>query len=332
MRTFAYKAVDPSGKETSGSLAAENRAGAVEQVVGRGLYPMSVQEAHGSSASPPRRLSRAGRVSRASVEAFIRELSNLLSAGVPLSRALLIIGREASQPAARRSWAAIHNDVAGGMSLADAMARWPRCFPPVYIAMVRAGEMGGFLDVVLGQIAEFRSREQDLKGKVKAALVYPVVLAVLATLVLAFLLTYFIPRFSAVFAEFGGALPWLTRVIVGASKLVIKYGLMMVVAVVLAVVALRRALASEAGRRVLERTALRVPAVGRVVARFALVRFCRMLGTLLGAGVPLVAALRVAKEAIGNQTLVDAVDRAINEVEQGAPLARSLAGRRSCSN
>jgi len=192
--------------------------------------------------------------------------------------------------------------------------------------MVRAGETGGFLELVLGQIAELRSREQELKGRVKAALVYPSVLAVLAAAVLIFLLTYFIPRFAAIFTEFGGALPWLTRAIVAASRLVIDYGLVILVAAALAVVGFRRAAASEHGRRSLERAVLGLPALGRVVARFALVRFCRMLGTLLGAGVPLVAALRVAKEAIGNQTLADAVVHATHEVQRGAPLARSLAG------
>jgi len=324
MPAFSYRAVDGSGSETSGSVTAESRAGAVEQLVHTGLHPVSVQEAHGAAAAPQRRAFRAGRVSRASVEAFTRELANLLAAGIPLSRALRIIGREASQPAAQHLWTTIHDDVAGGMSLADAMARWPLSFPPVYIAMVRAGETGGFLDVVLEQIADFRSREQDLKGRVKAALVYPIVLAVLAGLVLVFLLTYFIPRFSEVFMEFGGSLPWLTRKIVAASRLVLKYGIFIVLAAVFATVAARRALASESGRRAYERAMLRLPGFGRVVARFALVRFCRMLGTLVGAGVPLIAALRVAREAIGNQTLADAVTGAIGEVQRGASLAGSL--------
>jgi type II secretory pathway component PulF len=144
--------------------------------------------------------------------------------------------------------------------------------------------------------------------------------------VLGFLLTYFIPRFSAVFAEFGGALPWLTRAIVNVSGLVKGHGLTLAVVVVLVVVALHRLRNSEPGRRFLERAVLRLPGLGLVVARFALVRFCRMLGTLIGAGVPLLSALRVAREAIANQTLADAVNRAIDEVQQGAPLAGSLAG------
>jgi type II secretory pathway component PulF len=262
------------------------------------------------------------------VEAFSRELANLLAAGVPLSRALQILCREASQAAARKQWTAIHDDVVGGLPLAEAISRFPQSFPPVHVAMVRAGETGGFLDVVLGQIADFRSRERDLTSKVKGALVYPTVLVVVMVGVLVFLMTYFIPRFTAIFAEFGAVLPPLTRAIVAISRFTTHYGLLLILAVVLAVIVIRRLIRSEAGRRTVERLLLRVPALGRVVARFALVRFCRMLGTLLGAGVPLVTALRVAQEAIGNQTLADAVGQSIEEVQQGKTLARSLAACR----
>ena len=329
MPVFTYTAVDSKGQRTSGTVPAPTRAAALDAVVQKGLVPASVEEQAAAAArQPARRPAGAGRVSQADVEAFSRELASLLTAGVPLSRALQILSREASHPAAQRQWAAIHDDVVGGTSLAEAMGKYPQSFPGVHVAMVHAGEMGGFLDVVLGQIAEFRSRERDLVSKIRGALVYPTVLVVLAVSVLIFLLTYFIPRFSGVFAEFGAALPALTRGIVAASHLVTKYGLLLVVAAALAAMMARRALKSEAGRRFLERTLLRVPAVGSVLARFSLVRFCRMLGTLLGAGVTLVTALRVAREAIGNQTLADAVTQSIEEVQQGKPLARSLASCR----
>ncbi len=321
MAKFDYTAVDGSGSEVAGSVIAESRPAAVERLVGQSLHPVSVDEARptGGGLSLGR-----DRVSRVSVDSFIRELGNLLAAGVPLSRALRILSEEASQPAAKRQWAAVREDVVGGMSLADALAHRPQSFPPVHVAMVRAGETGGFLDTVLAQIASFRERERDLKGKVTSALVYPAVLVALAVLVMAFLLTYFIPRFAAVFAEFGGALPKLTRLIVGTSDFLLEHGLTVLLVAVLAVVAARRALQSDSGRRFLEMAALRAPALGRVVARFALVRFCRMLGTLLGAGVPMVVALGAAKEAIGNQTLADTVTSAVEEVQQGAPLAQSL--------
>ncbi len=145
-------------------MPAANRSAALDSLSRQGLIPVAIDELQANPAAMARPPARAtGRVSQTAAEAFIRELSNLLAGGVPLSRALHILSREASQAAAKRQWAAIHDDVVGGLSLAEAMAKWPRTFSPVQVAMVRAGETGGFLDVVLGQIADFRSRERDLK-------------------------------------------------------------------------------------------------------------------------------------------------------------------------
>jgi type II secretory pathway component PulF len=190
---------------------------------------------------------------------------------------------------------------------------------------VRAGEAGGFLPIVLQQIADFRTRDQELKGRIKAAMVYPCVLALLATAVLIFLMTFFIPRFSTLFEEFGSKLPWLTQVIVAISDWLTKYGWVLLIAAAGGLFAFRNSMSTPSGRRFWERTLLKTPLVGTIVARFALVRFCRMLGTLVGAGVPLVTSLRVAREALGNQTLADAVTHAIEEVQRGQPLSRSLA-------
>jgi len=326
MPAFTYKAIDTTGKEVTATLNAPSRAAALDQLSSINLYPVTVERAEegkGDGAS-----FRVRRVSKSDIEAFIRELANLLAAGIALSRALSILSREASRPAAKKLWAAIHDQVAGGQSLAEALARHPRYFPPIYVAMVRAGETGGFLDVVLEQIASFRSREQELLGKVKAAMVYPLVLAVLAAGILVFLLTYFIPRFSQMFAEFGGALPPLTQAIVTTSELLVRFWFVLVLALALIGFAVHRVTTTEDGRRSLEKMLLRAPLIGIAIGRFALVRFCRMLGTLVHAGVPLIYALQVAKEAIGNQVLSDAVTGAVERVQRGEALARSLA---SCS-
>jgi type II secretory pathway component PulF len=325
---FTYTALDRAGRQLTGTVPAPNKAAAMDQVISQGLSPLSIAEAKGSGAAATAATAEARppstRVPQAALESFTRELANLLAAGLPLSRALHLLRREVSNPGAKHVWSRVHDDVVGGVSLADAMSKWPRVFSSVYVAMVRAGESGGFLHVVLQQIADFRTREQELRGKVKAALVYPCVLAVLAVAVLIFLLTFFIPRFSGIFAEFGGKLPWLTQVIVAASGYLTKYGYVLAVVVVIAIVAIKRGLATEGGNRLLERATLGTPLVGKVAARFALVRFARMLGTLVGAGVPLVASLRTAKEALGNQTLSDAVAHAIEEVQRGTALSKSL--------
>jgi type II secretory pathway component PulF len=215
------------------------------------------------------------------------------------------------------------------MSLADAMAKSPETFPRVYTAMVAAGETGGFLDVVLAQIADFQSREKELRSKVLTALLYPCILLVLALAVLAFLLVFFIPRFQKVFSGFGGSLPVITQLIIGASHILRSYGLFVLVGLFVAGLMVRSWFASEKGRRVWEGLMLRSPMVGPLVAQFAMARFCRMLGTLLGAGVPLVHALNVARKSIGNQILVDAVSTSIEGVQEGARLGQSLANCRT---
>jgi type II secretory pathway component PulF len=330
MSVFAYTALSKDGRRTSGTVAAESRAAAISQMSRQGLHPVNIAEAKDAAVAAKKaaRTTEAGpgRVSHRAVEAFTRELANLLAGGVPLSRAMALLRREASNPAAKHLWAAIHDDVVGGTALADALGKWPKNFSSVYVAMVRAGEAGGFLDVVLTQISDFRTREQDLMGKVKAALVYPIILGILAVGVLIFLLTFFIPRFSGIFAQFGANLPELTQWVIGASKLAgSRYGLIVAGVVIAAIIAFKQAVATDAGRRRIEVAMLSVPLLGRVVAHFALVRFTRMLGTLVGAGVPLVASLRVAREAIGNQTLADTVSHAIEQVQRGSALSKSLA-------
>jgi general secretion pathway protein F len=327
MAVFTYTALDRTGRTLNGTIPAESRTEAMDHVIGKGLSPLAIEEQRngkareegdGAHRAPPTR------VPQSAIESFTRELANLLSAGLPLARALHLLRREASNAAAKYVWGKIHDDVVGGTPLGDALAKWPKSFSTVYVAMVRAGEAGGFLPIVLQQIADFRTREQELKGKIKAAMVYPCVLACLACAVLVFLLTFFIPRFSGIFAEFGSKLPLLTRAIVVVSGWLMHYGWLIAIFVVGAVITGRRAATSESGKRFIERVVLRTPAVGLVSARFSLVRFCRMLGTLVGAGVPLVTALRVAKEALGNQTLADTVGHAIEEVRRGVALSRSL--------
>ncbi|MFT3787659.1 MAG: type II secretion system F family protein [Tepidisphaeraceae bacterium] len=334
MPAFTYTAIDRQGRRISGTVPAETRAAAMEAVMGQGLSPLSFSEV--ASAAAEHAPAHAGhvdkletrRVPARALEDFTRELSNLLAAGLSLSRALALLKREASNPVARGTWTRIHDDVVGGEALADSLAKFPRTFTGVYVAMVRAGEQGGFLPVVLQQIADFRQREAELKSKVKTAMIYPIALAVVATGVLIFLLTFFIPKFSTIFAQFGSKLPYLTQIVVLISTWLLKYGPFIAVGLAIGGYALRKWTETPAGQRTMEGMALRTPALGTVIARFALVRFARMLGTLVGAGVPLVASLRTAKEAIGNQLLSDAVAGAIEQVQRGTPLSKALASNK----
>lgn len=310
-----------------GQIEAPGRQEAFRLLEGRGLIPVDLTGEVSQRSGPGHGLAwpwRVGKVSGKALENFTRQLSSLLAAGVPLSRALRIVGHEASSLAASEKWKEIYNLVIDGTSLAEAMGKTPETFPRVYVAMTQAGETGGFLDVVLGQIAEFQARQKELRSKVFSALIYPSVLMVLAISVLIFLLVFFIPRFQQIFEGFGAALPALTRFIVAVSEGMAHYGPLAALALVAAAVVARKWLKTEQGRRAWERVELRIPVIGPLVARYAMARFCRMLGTLVGAGVPLISALSVARGSIGNQTLVDALAESIERVKRGDSLAASL--------
>jgi type II secretory pathway component PulF len=335
MAVFQYKALQADGGVTEGQLEAGSRQEAFQQMAARGLRPVKLSETTTAAAQKGAGLKTSlgglslggpsERISARVLENFTRLLSSLLAAGVPLSRALVILYKEASTPVAGAKWKEVHDLVIDGMSLADAMAKSPKTFPRVYVAMVQAGETGGFLDLVLAQIADFQAREKDLRSKVMTAMLYPSILLVLALGVVVFLLTFFIPRFQSVFAGFGAALPMATQIVVSTSEVVRSYGLFVALGLGILGFLLRNWFASEKGRRTWEGLMLRAPLVGPLVAQFAMSRFCRMLGTLLGAGVPLVQALNVARKSIGNQILVDAVAQSIERVQQGGQLGASLA-------
>ncbi len=341
MPTFSYRALQSNGTMAEGVLDAPGRPDALRQMETLGLRPVNLTEKAGAAAKNGSTQSKTPakssssfkfepkKVSAKALENFTRLLSSLLAAGVPLSRALVILYKESSAPVISAKWKEIHDSVVDGMSLADAMAKSPDTFPRVYVAMVEAGEAGGFLDVVLAQIADFQAREKELKAKVMTAMLYPCILLVLALIVLSVMMVFFIPKFQNVFNSIHGSLPLITQAIIFCSHAVRSYGLF-VLAGALGIGALVRTwFASEKGRRIWEGFLLRAPLVGPLTAQFAMARFCRMLGTLLGAGVPLVQSLNVARRSIGNQILVDAVAQAIERVQQGGRLGQSLADCKS---
>src|ERR1041385_3836262 len=248
MPTFTYKALGADGKIAEGQIEAGGRADAFRRIEGLSLRPISLKEgingktkavaqkpvpntttvttapADAPPAEPAMKISfGSNKISARVLENFTRLLSSLLAAGVPLSRALVILQKEAANPTARAKWKEVHDLVVDGMTLADAMSKSPETFPKVYVAMVEAGETGGFLDVVLGQIADFHAREKEMRSKVMTAMLYPAILLCLASGVLVFLLVFFIPRFQLIFSGFGASLPMLTQIIVSTSGLMRAY-------------------------------------------------------------------------------------------------------------
>ena len=329
MPNFQYKALNSGGVLDAGSIQASNRPDAFDKIKQLGLQLVHLEETAegGAGLAKSDGISlpwKQRRISFKMLGTFTRLLSSLLAAGVPLSKALTILYRETTDPAASKKWREVHDLVIDGVSLSDAMSRSPETFPTVYTAMVEAGETGGFLDLVLEQIAEFQARDKELRGKVVSAMIYPAVLMFLAIAVLIFLMVFFIPRFKTLFEGFDAALPILTQVIVSTSEFSQRYGIFIIIAMAFLVYLARTWVTSEGGRRIYERWLLTAPVIGPLSSQFAMARFCRMLGTLIHAGVPLVSGLNVAQRSIGNQILTDAIKDSIERVKKGEPLARSL--------
>ena len=329
MPHFHYKALNSGGVIDVGSVQASNRPDAFDKIKQLGLQLVHLEERAegGAGLAKSDGISlpwKQRRISFKMLGTFTRLLSSLLAAGVPLSKALTILYRETTDPAASKKWREVHDLVVDGVSLSNAMSRSPETFPTVYTEMVEAGETGGFLDLVLEQIAEFQARDKELRGKVISAMIYPAVLMFLAIGVLIFLMVFFIPRFKTLFEGFDAALPMLTQVIVTTSEFSQRYGIFIMIVMAFLVYLARTWVTSERGRRIYERWLLTAPVIGALSSQFAMARFSRMLGTLIHAGVPLVSGLNVAQRSIGNQILTDAIEDSVESVKKGESLARSL--------
>jgi type II secretory pathway component PulF len=329
MAVFEYKIIQPNGAVAEGRLDANGKQDALRLMEDRGWTPLRVVETTGKSSSQSSTKKfqlpwQSKKVNFNALEDFTRSLSSLLAAHVPLSRALTILYKETSNEAAGTKWKELHDLVIDGVPLGAAMGRSPDVFPKVYVAMVESGEAGGFLDVVLTQIADFQAREKELRAKVLSALMYPAVLLVLAVAVLIYLLVFFIPRFQTLFEGFDAALPLLTQVIVLASNLFRHYGFFIVGGLGAAIYFGSKYLTLEKHRRTWESILFRLPVIGSLAAKLATARFCRMLGTLLSAGVPLMNGLSVARKSLGYQMLIDLVADSTERVKKGETLAASL--------
>ena len=323
MPEFSYEALGVTGIRTKGDLVAASEREVMAMLDARGLFPVRIV------AKKPLASGQKGysRVSSRHLATLYSQLADLLHSGVPLLRSLDILERQSSSAALGEVLREIRAQVADGTSLADSMAKHPRVFDELAISMIRAGQEGGFLEDVLRRIADFTEHQEDLKAKVTGALAYPVFLAVVGFVVLNVLVIFFVPQFEPLFKklEEKGELPLLTTFIVGLSHVMQKY-LLIVLAVGAGLFYLfRRWAASDSGRRQLDAFRLRVPGAGKIFLNLAISRFSRILGTMLHNGIPILQALRIAKDSTGNKVLADAIDKAAENVKGGDRLAEPLA-------
>jgi general secretion pathway protein F/type IV pilus assembly protein PilC len=324
MPEFAYEALANSGQRSQGTLTAGSEREVMAMLDARGLFPVSISPVKGAITK-----GRSKRVKARYMAAFYSQLADLLRSGVPLLRSIELLGKQSTQPALGEVLREVHALVADGTSLADAMGEHPKAFTELATSMVRAGQEGGFLEDVLKRIADFTEHQEDLKAKVIGAMAYPIFLAIIGFLVLNILVIFFVPRFEPIFNRLqeDGELPGLTVFIMSTSKMMQQWQFWLVVLfgggglIVMYV----RWVATPSGRLTVDGWRLRVPGAGKIYLSLALSRFTRILGTLLHNGIPILQALKIAKDSTGNRVLTDAIDQAAENITAGDKLATPLA-------
>jgi general secretion pathway protein F/type IV pilus assembly protein PilC len=322
MPEFTYEAMAGTGQRNRGTLTAASEREVIAMLDARGLFPVTITPA--PAASPGRLGGR--RIRGRYMAPFYSQLADLLRSGVPLLRSLEILERQSSQPALAAIVREVRAQVAEGSGLAEAMSRHPRAFNELTVSMVRAGQEGGFLEDVLKRIADFTEHQEDLKSKIVGALAYPVFLAVVGFIVLNVLVIFFVPRFQPIFKklEEKGELPASTQLLMGASLFLQRQGWWMVLLAVAGVFLFRRWAATEQGRLLVDGWRLRLPGMGKIHLHLALARFTNILGTLLHNGIPILHALRIAKDSTGNRVLTQAIGEASENIKAGDSLAAPL--------
>jgi general secretion pathway protein F len=328
---FQYRAVDPQGKVVEGTIEAAEAPAVVARLQDRGLIPIKIGESRAGAVARPSRvvlpsLASIGRkrVKGRDLLVLTQELSVLVSSGLPLDRSLATLAELADNPELKRIVAEVLHEVQGGKSLAEALAQH-KVFPPLYVNMIRAGEIGGFLEGVLQRLSEYLESAQTLRDDVKSALTYPIVLTGAMGGSVLVLLVYVLPKFSALFSDLGHALPLQARIILGMSDLIRSYWWVFVVAVAGAVASFRYSVRTPRGRYSWDQWKLRLPLVGPLLRKMEVASLGRTLGTLLKSGVPMLQALGIVKEIAANQV----ISRALGDVEvgvrEGAGIADPLA-------
>jgi general secretion pathway protein F/type IV pilus assembly protein PilC len=324
MPDFQYTARELSGQQVIGVLTAGSQQEAIASLTSRQLFPIRIDVAE-STRAEQKFVGR--RVRARALAIFYGQLSDLLKSGVPLLRSLELLEQQAGSPALQLVIRDVKEHVADGSRLYDAMRKHPRVFGELVVSMVRAGEEGGFLEEVLKRVAAFTDHQEDIKGRVFGAMIYPIFLATFGTIIVAVLLVQFVPKFEPIFGRMAeqGQLPWATTALLSMSEFAQSYWLLGLLALAAAVWGVRHWMGTPDGRLRIDRARLKLPGLGRIVKSLAIARFCRILGTLLKNGVPILQSLKIAKDATGNMVLSQAIESASENISAGKSLARPLA-------
>ena len=348
MATFQYIAKDSAGNETRGTVEAGDRNSAIAAVRAQGLLPTALGEVKSSSAKPkakaptPQKKKSGlnkdininlklpswmrGKIKTKILTQFTRQLATLVNAGLPLMRGIEVLKRQMKDPQMVEALNGIGENIAAGGTFSESLTQYPKIFDHLYVNMVKAGEAGGVLEVVLGRLAEFAEKSEKIKNKVKGAMIYPIVVLVAAIGITAFLLVAVIPKFQQVFNDMlgGAALPPITQFVIDASDFVQHNGLQIFLAVVAFVVLMKIVGKTEKGAYFFDVLKLKMPVTGTLTQRSAVSKFTRTLGTLLSSGVPILQSLTITRDTTGNRVLTEAIQNVHDSVKEGESMTQPL--------
>jgi type IV pilus assembly protein PilC len=324
MGAYAYKAIDPAlGRPVEGEIEAENKLGVTEHLRGKGLVVLQIDEQKSTDVGDL--FARFKKVKAKSLVVFTRQLSTMIDSGMSLLRSLYILEEQTDDEMLKEVVSEVREDIEAGSSLGDALARHPKTFNDLYVAMVRAGEAGGILEDTLRRVATQLEKDESLRRQVKSAMMYPAVIMVFAFVVLIALLTFLVPVFSGIFKDLGSELPVITQVCVNMSNAIHKYWYIMIFAPPALWYGFKKWKATANGHRLWHKFLLRIPfKIGDIIHKVALARWSRSFASLTSAGVPILQCIDVAGRTAGNNEILLAMDGVIHSVETGGTVAAPL--------
>ncbi len=326
MPTFLYKAKDSQGKEIKGTVEAQERKQALTILKEKGYYPYFLQErSEGFLISLYKQLFK--RISLAQIATFTRQLSTMINAGLPLTEALTIL-KSQDENQLTIAVAAILRDVEGGSTLADALAKHPKIFSPVYVALVRAGESAGVLDNILSRLADNLESQREFRAKIKGALLYPIIIVIGMGVVILMMMIFVIPKLTSLYSEFNAQLPSATLLLISISKFMVSFWWILIFLFIGLAYLYKMINTEKEGKRRIDEIKFKIPIFGRLQLQVALAELTRTLGLLAGAGISLVEALDISSKTADNVIIEEGVLAARQQVEKGFPLSSALAENR----
>jgi len=321
--TFVYDAVDAAGKSVKGKIEADNEQLVLSKLQDQHLHIVSINESKGSMRVQV--ASKTGKVKLQSLVVFSRLFATMIDAGIPIIKCLDILESQTKEEVLKGVINAVRRDVKGGLSLTDSIAKHPNIFNKLYINMIRAAEIGGILDIILDRLAGFLEKEMEIKGKIKSAMMYPIIVLCFAGVMVVLLFMLVLPRFKEIFVSMQVSMPPVTQALFDMSDWIIKFWWVILIMVVGGVVSFKQYNKTTKGRYNVDKLKIKVPIFGDLALKMAISRFARTFGTLIASGVPMMRSMEIIGETSGNAVLAEAITNARNAIREGAKISAPLA-------